>query len=398
MAAAYNLAVPYAQLNERSVSGARRDRVPLRPMLAGRRDRCCASCRCSRRWAGASPAGRRGRDRCARRCASAPFPWRARSGCCATTGARCASHPARPDGYGACPVTYASSWLGCARWTRPAARLNTLLTLPEALAVRPPASHARLLPRDRAGGAARRRHRDPGAIARMCSWASRTPPPQELRRRGLRPVIVPNGVPLPEPAPPARSGGLVIGTLTVCAQGQRPVRRAAERLRARLPDAEFRLIGPLVPGPERAWAEQPDRHRAAPGHRDRLCGRALRRAARVGPRRDPPARRAVRAGGGRGDGGRPAGCRHGGRRAARRGRSRRRRAGPARRPRRAGRGHPRVERGRRAAGRQRSRPAGSAWRAASRSRRRRRACTTRISGRCGPPGHEAPEPAPLRRA
>jgi glycosyltransferase involved in cell wall biosynthesis len=80
----------------------------------------------------------------------------------------------------------------------------------------------------------------------------------ELRRRGLDPLIVPNGVPLPEPAPPPRADRLVVGTLgTVCRRkGSDLFVAAAKRVRGELPEAQFRLIGPPVAGPERAWAER----------------------------------------------------------------------------------------------------------------------------------------------
>jgi glycosyltransferase involved in cell wall biosynthesis len=80
----------------------------------------------------------------------------------------------------------------------------------------------------------------------------------ELRRRGLDPLIVPNGVPLPEPAPPPRADRLVVGTLgTVCRRkGSDLFVAAAKRVRGVLPEAQFRLIGPPVAGPERAWAER----------------------------------------------------------------------------------------------------------------------------------------------
>jgi glycosyltransferase involved in cell wall biosynthesis len=137
---------------------------------------------------------------------------------------------------------------------------NTLLALPEAAAAgrRPPTVlHCHeTVPGGAAGVIVSTLARRAADVVVGISDASTA----ELRRRGVRPLIVPNGVPLPEPAQasPARPGGPVIGTLgTVCRRkGSDLFVDAARRLRAELPEAEFRLIGPLVVGPERGWAEQ----------------------------------------------------------------------------------------------------------------------------------------------
>jgi glycosyltransferase involved in cell wall biosynthesis len=135
---------------------------------------------------------------------------------------------------------------------------NTLLALPEALSAG--RSQPRLLychetvpagPRGAAVAALARR----ADVVVGISDASTA----ELRRRGLSPLIVQNGVPLPDLEPnPQRSGPLVVGALgTVCTRkGSDLFVAAAERIRAELPDADLRLIGPLVAGPEHAWAER----------------------------------------------------------------------------------------------------------------------------------------------
>ena len=149
-------------------------------------------------------------------------------------------------------------------WVRAAApallHANTLLALPEAVAAGRRAPTVVYCHETVPGGA-------PGlAVAGLTRLAADAvvgiseASTAELRRRGLRPLVVPNGVPLPDPLPPPvpRSGGPVIGTIgTVCRRkGSDLFVEAARRVRAQLPDAEFRLIGPLVVGPERDWAEQ----------------------------------------------------------------------------------------------------------------------------------------------
>ena len=137
---------------------------------------------------------------------------------------------------------------------------NTLLALPEAVSARrrqPTVLYCHeTVPAGLRGAAVAGLARIAADVVVGISDASA----QELRRRGLRPLIVPNGVPRPEPAAPSATRGerLVVGTLgTVCRRkGSDVFVGAARRLRAELPEAEFRMIGPLVAGPERAWAEQ----------------------------------------------------------------------------------------------------------------------------------------------
>jgi glycosyltransferase involved in cell wall biosynthesis len=137
---------------------------------------------------------------------------------------------------------------------------NTLLALPEALSAgrrRPTVLYSHeTVPAGPQGTVVAALARRAADVVVGISDASTA----ELRRRGLRPLIVPNGVPLPElpPAGPKRPDRLVIGTLgTVCRRKGSDVFVAAARLlEAELPNAEFRLIGPLVAGPEHAWAEQ----------------------------------------------------------------------------------------------------------------------------------------------
>jgi glycosyltransferase involved in cell wall biosynthesis len=137
---------------------------------------------------------------------------------------------------------------------------NTLLTLPEAVSARrrrPTVLYCHeTVPSGAQGAAVTGLARRAADVVVGISDASTA----ELRRRGLSPLIVPNGVPLPDPPPPRAlpPAPLVIGTLgTVCRRkGSDLFVAAAERLQAQLPGADFRLIGPLVEGPEHAWAER----------------------------------------------------------------------------------------------------------------------------------------------
>jgi glycosyltransferase involved in cell wall biosynthesis len=79
-----------------------------------------------------------------------------------------------------------------------------------------------------------------------------------LRRRGIDPRVVPNGVPLPTEPPAGRDGGpLVVGTIGTVSKrkGSDVFLAAVQRLRSELPEAEFRMIGPPVEGPDRPWAD-----------------------------------------------------------------------------------------------------------------------------------------------
>ena len=154
---------------------------------------------------------------------------------------------------------------------------NTLLTIPEALSMRrrcPTVLYAHeTLPSGLKGAAAARAAHHAAHVVVGISNASAA----GLRRRGLRPLVIPNGVPLPDRRREVREGcGLVIGMLgTVCRRkGSDLFVEAACRLRPQLPTAEFRLIGACVEGPERAWAEEVVREA-------RLCG--VRRADRAEP-------------------------------------------------------------------------------------------------------------------
>ncbi len=80
-----------------------------------------------------------------------------------------------------------------------------------------------------------------------------------MRQHGLEPLLVPNGVPLPpERRPPRSDRRLVIGILGTISsrKGSDVFVAAAQRLSRRLPDAEFRMIGACVEGPERSWAKR----------------------------------------------------------------------------------------------------------------------------------------------
>ncbi|HEU0316307.1 MAG TPA: glycosyltransferase family 4 protein, partial [Solirubrobacteraceae bacterium] len=76
-----------------------------------------------------------------------------------------------------------------------------------------------------------------------------------LRERGLATSLVTPGLLLP-PAPATRRPPVVVGTLaTVSARkGSDVFLAAATALRGRRPEVEFRMIGWLAPGRERAWA------------------------------------------------------------------------------------------------------------------------------------------------
>jgi glycosyltransferase involved in cell wall biosynthesis len=80
-----------------------------------------------------------------------------------------------------------------------------------------------------------------------------------LERRGLTAEVVHNGVELPAGRPADRSNGrLVVGTLaTVCRRKGSDLFLAASRLvRDGLGEVEFRMVGDLVVGGERPWAER----------------------------------------------------------------------------------------------------------------------------------------------
>ncbi len=139
---------------------------------------------------------------------------------------------------------------------------NTILTLPEALVARR-RGHATLLhvhemlgagTRGAAAVALARLVDDVASVSHACA--------EPLRRRGVPVGLVTAGIdadraPLREPARATASRPLVVGTLaTVCERkGSDLFVAAAEQIARRRSDVEFRLVGPLAGGGERAWAQ-----------------------------------------------------------------------------------------------------------------------------------------------
>ena len=100
-----------------------------------------------------------------------------------------------------------------------------------------------------------------------------------LRRYGLRARLIYNGVPeAASDRPRERGRPLVIGTLGTIAsrKGSDLFVQAAASLKDALPGAEFRLVGPLVEGPERQWSEA-------------VAGQAEQLGIRWGPTDEPQA-------------------------------------------------------------------------------------------------------------
>jgi glycosyltransferase involved in cell wall biosynthesis len=167
------------------------------------------------------------------------------------------------------------SWM---RSARPALlHANTLLTIPEALAAgrrTPTVLYAHeTLPAGIKGRLTAGLAAGASDVVVGISDAATAP----LRRRGVPLVVVPNGVPDPgRPAPRHDGGGLVIGTLGTVSKrkGSDVFLAAVQRIRAEMPDAEFRMIGACVEGPDRRWAE-------------RLVADAGRAGVRVGERPEP---------------------------------------------------------------------------------------------------------------
>jgi glycosyltransferase involved in cell wall biosynthesis len=135
--------------------------------------------------------------------------------------------------------------------------VNTLLALPELTALprrRPPVvlhTHEMLPDGPKGAVSARLARRADAVVAVSQAVADR------LARRGIGSRVVHNGVALP-PGPDARPNGrLVVGTLgTVCRRKGSDVFVAASRLvRDGLAAVEFRMVGDLVVGGERPWAE-----------------------------------------------------------------------------------------------------------------------------------------------
>jgi glycosyltransferase involved in cell wall biosynthesis len=135
---------------------------------------------------------------------------------------------------------------------------NTLLALPE-LAVRrrsgpPVVLHAHeMLPAGLKGAAAARLARRADVLVAVSDAVA-----SGFRLRGLAARVVHNGVELPGGTPrPSGNGRLVVGTLgTVCRRKGSDLFLAASRLvRSRLGEVEFRMVGDLVVGGERPWAQ-----------------------------------------------------------------------------------------------------------------------------------------------
>lgn len=135
---------------------------------------------------------------------------------------------------------------------------NTLLALPE-LAVRPRSGppvvlHAHeMLPSGPKGAAAALLARRADVLVAVSEAVA-----SGFRARGLETRVVHNGVDLPGGVPqPGGNGRLVIGTLgTVCRRKGSDLFLAASRVvRSRLGEVEFRIVGDLVVGGERTWAQ-----------------------------------------------------------------------------------------------------------------------------------------------
>ncbi|MCA1689211.1 MAG: glycosyltransferase family 4 protein, partial [Actinobacteria bacterium] len=92
-----------------------------------------------------------------------------------------------------------------------------------------------------------------------------------LRARGLGTSVVTPGLALPPPRPAPSPGKrpLVVGTLATVSErkGSDLFVAAASALKARRPDVEFRMVGWLAPGRERAWAQGLTRRAEAVGIR-----------------------------------------------------------------------------------------------------------------------------------
>jgi glycosyltransferase involved in cell wall biosynthesis len=137
---------------------------------------------------------------------------------------------------------------------------NTLITIPELLCVRRHGP-ARLLHvhemlrgglRDKVAG---RLLRHAAEVVVACS----TPCADGLRRGGVEPLVVHNGVPLPVRGNAAPAAGrLRVGTAGTVSKrkGSDLFLAAAERVAAEISGAEFRIAGDLAPGPESAWAHR----------------------------------------------------------------------------------------------------------------------------------------------
>jgi glycosyltransferase involved in cell wall biosynthesis len=135
---------------------------------------------------------------------------------------------------------------------------NTLLSLPE-LAARPSLGpptvlHVHeVLPRGPRAAVAGRLARRADAVIAVSEAAARA-----LRRHGVDATVVWPSVPDPGPLDQvSRDGRLVVGTLGTVSKrkGSELFLQAADRVRAQREGVEFRMVGDLVVGGERPWAE-----------------------------------------------------------------------------------------------------------------------------------------------
>jgi hypothetical protein len=151
---------------------------------------------------------------------------------------------------------------------------NTLLTIPEMIAARgrrrPSLMYVHEMVPDGLKGA--------GAARLIRAYADTVVAPSNaavaaLRAHHVEARVVYNGVDAPARLPARGKTGdrLVVGTLgTVCRRkGSDLFLAAAELVAPMLPQVEFRMIGPIVAGAERSWAEQIVRSARARGI---VCG------------------------------------------------------------------------------------------------------------------------------
>jgi glycosyltransferase involved in cell wall biosynthesis len=135
---------------------------------------------------------------------------------------------------------------------------NTLITIPELLRVRRDGPARLLHVHEMLRGGFRdevaaRLLRHVADVVVACS----TPCADALRRGGVEPLVVHNGVRLPVHGNATRSAGrLRVGTAGTVSKrkGSDLFLAAAGRVAAEIPDVEFRIAGDLAPGPESDWA------------------------------------------------------------------------------------------------------------------------------------------------
>ena len=134
---------------------------------------------------------------------------------------------------------------------------NSILTVPETVSRprsgTPVALYAHeILPRGPRGAVAGRLARGADVVAAVSDAAAGA-----LRRWGIKATVVHPGTPIPGGVRAPRQGDpLVVGTLgTVCKRkGSDLFVAAADRIRVKRPDIEFRMAGEVVLGGERPWA------------------------------------------------------------------------------------------------------------------------------------------------